>query len=290
MTASDGKSNGKPARSRTSWGVFPTDRYVHWQDPGDAKDMRDYIRMVSHTVLTEAEERKLTRALKRGGKARGAARGTLIRRNLRLVVKIASHYTNRGLSLGELISEGQLGLIRAVDKFDPDRGTRLTTYAVWWIKQTIRRAVENQASIVRVPNRAILEVLSGSDMGDRRVHAEAAMRMHIPLHGHGTHTRNGETKADVPLADRLDGNAEPVDKEALDTERSTRLDRAVEALASADERMPFIIKHRVGWNKEKTPWTLQRLADKFGVSRERIRQIEDAGMKLLREALDGVEI
>ena len=108
-----------------------------------------------HALLTAPEELALARAVRAGD---FGARQTMIERNLRLVVSLARHYTNRGLALPDLIEEGNLGLIHALEKFDPERGFRFTTYATWWIRQSIERAIMNQSRTIRLPAHVVKEL------------------------------------------------------------------------------------------------------------------------------------
>ncbi|MDA7917356.1 sigma-70 family RNA polymerase sigma factor, partial [Akkermansiaceae bacterium] len=111
--------------------------------------LRIYMREISKTdLLTPAEEIKLAARIKRGDKK---AREHMIKANLRLVVKIAQDYSNYGLPLQDLISEGNIGLMKAVERFDPEKGGKLSTYAAWWIKQSIKRALANQSKTIRLP-------------------------------------------------------------------------------------------------------------------------------------------
>src|SRR5436190_4815718 len=108
-----------------------------------------------HALLTPPEELRLSRAMREGD---FSARQTMIERNLRLVVSIARHYTHRGVALPDLIEEGNLGLIHALEKFDPERGFRFTTYATWWIRQSIERAIMNQSRTIRLPAHVVKEL------------------------------------------------------------------------------------------------------------------------------------
>src|SRR5690606_3519844 len=115
-----------------------------------------YLSEIGYSPLLTAEEEIYFSRLARKGDA--AARSRMIESNLRLVVKIARRYTNRGLALLDLVEEGNLGLIRAVEKFDPERGFRFSTYATWWIRQTIERAIMNQTRAIRVPSHVVKEL------------------------------------------------------------------------------------------------------------------------------------
>ena len=155
-------------------------------DERDDQGMRIYLREIGKVdLLTPAEEVKLARRIKKGDEK---ARQQMIRANLRLVVKIAGDYARLGLPLLDLISEGNMGLMKAVDRFDPKKGGKLSTYAAWWIKQGIRRALANQGKTIRLPShmvdklfrmRRMQETLS-HELGRVPTSLELAVRLDVP--------------------------------------------------------------------------------------------------------------
>jgi RNA polymerase nonessential primary-like sigma factor len=253
-----------------------------------------------HALLTAPEELALARAM-RGGDF--TARQTLIERNLRLVVSLARHYTNRGLALPDLIEEGNLGLIHALEKFDPERGFRFTTYATWWIRQSIERAVMNQSRTIRLPAHVVKELnvvlralrhlenhppASGRDatledvahLLDKQVdEIERLLRYHEqPL------------SLDAPL-DRDPGltvGEGVADESALSPElllHESALERSVaEWLGELPDRQRRVIERRYGLNGCAVA-TLDDLARELGVTRERVRQIQGEALDKLRGRL-----
>ncbi len=253
-----------------------------------------------HALLTASEELVLARAVRAGD---FTARQTMIERNLRLVVSLARHYTNRGLALPDLIEEGNLGLIHALEKFDPERGFRFTTYATWWIRQSIERAVMNQSRTIRLPAHVVKELnVVLRALRHLETHAPAGGRdatLEDVAHLLGKDVANVERllryheqplSLDAPL-DREAGLtvADSVaDESALSPElllHESALEHFVAAwLSELPERQRRVIERRYGLNGCAVA-TLDELARELGVTRERVRQIQGEALDKLRGRL-----
>lgn len=255
-------------------------------------------------LLTAEEETSLAYRIQRGEEE---ARQHMIRANLRLVVSIAKVYTDRGLALIDLIEEGNLGLLKAVEKFDPKHGCRFSTYATWWIKQSIKRALINTVSTVRIPSymvellgryRRMTEQLT-SELGRTPTFLEVATKLEVPEESHEILKTALITSAGSSRMVSLDGSA-PL-SEGLEDKNGRRpfdaIDRAAESehiskcLDRIGERGAKIIRMRYGLDGE-APMTLKEIGDRVRLSRERVRQIENEALQQLshfmtREALEG---
>ena len=257
-----------------------------------------YLREISQVpLLTPQEEIKLAAQIKRGSKK---AREQMITANLRLVVKIAHDFSKYGLPLLDLISEGNIGLMKAVERFDPEKGGKLSTYASWWIKQSIKRALSNQSKTIRLPVHMIdklakvrrISALLSEDLGRLPTNEELSEELGIPLKKLVLLKQYAmrPVSLDAPLGDD-DGThlGEVVqDEKAVDPsmtlENSNLHGELDELLDSLDEREAHIIDHRFGLNGKK-PLTLEEISRDFGVSRERIRQVQNIALAKMKKIL-----
>ena len=260
--------------------------------------LKVYLREISKTpLLTPEEEVKLARKIKRGDKE---ARAHMIKANLRLVVKIAQDYAGYGLPISDLISEGNIGLMKAVERFDPKKGGKLSTYAAWWIKQSIKRALANQSKTIRLPvhmvdkiarMRRIASMLAealGREPSDEEIAAELGLpRQKIAMLKQAAQR---QTSLDAPVGEgevKLQGDvvsdeSAPDPLEAL-TDKNLR-EQIGDLLGVLNERERKIIDDRFGLNGLK-PMLLEDVGREFGVSRERIRQLQNVALAKMRKAL-----
>lgn len=262
------------------------------------KGVQTYLADIGTTaLLTPNQEIELAKRIRKGD---SDARLTMIQANLRLVVKIALDYQNCGLALPDLISEGNLGLIKAVERFRPDKGAKLSTYAAWWIKQSIKRALANQGKIIRLPVHAIdklskmrrLESTLEEELGREPSLDEIAREAGIDR-GRISMLKCVSVRPaslDAPLTSDDDSTMADVvpDKNAatpLDSMSQSELIRILPSLLTClDSREKRIIEARFGLG-EAQPKTLEEVGEEFGVTRERIRQLQNLALIKLRRAL-----
>lgn len=260
--------------------------------------LRLYLREISKTeLLTPEEEVKLAARIKKGDKK---ARAHMIRANLRLVVKIAQDYSGYGLPLADLISEGNIGLMKAVERFDPNKGGKLSTYGSWWIKQSIKRALANQSKTIRLPVHMVdkiarmrrISAILAESLGREPTQAELAEELGIPRKKLALLERAAKRPTSLNAPVHEDDSAEFSDIigddravnpfEALDNKNMFgELDDLLDVL---DEREHRIIDARFGLDG-RTPMTLEEVGVEFGVTRERIRQLQNIALEKMRKAL-----
>lgn len=258
--------------------------------------IRLYLKDIKHLpLLTPEEEISLAEKIKKGDKA---ARHKMIQSNLRLVINIAKRYSHLGVSMLDLIEEGNLGLMKAVEKFNPKKGYRFSTYAAWWIRQYISRAIANQGKTVRVPvyiiellmrYKKITEHLTSNLNRKPRLN-EIAKRMHLPMKRvKQLHKMvSGVSSLNAPVGE--EGSTEFMDL-IEDEKMESALDglsnfltqqRIKDLLEKMSKREKKILNLRFGL-KDGVSHTLRDTAKHFGITRERVRQIESAAMKKMRE-------
>jgi len=251
-------------------------------------------------LLTRADEVRLGKRIKKGDRA---AREQMIRANLRLVVKIAHDYSGLGLPLLDLISEGNIGLMKGVERFDPNRGTKFSTYGAWWIKQAVRRALANQSKTIRLPvhlvdklakMRRIAMQLSdelGREPTDEELAKEicvtaqrVAQLRRISLRPASLNAMVGD-EADAELGDLIADETAVMPGRELESRNLIKELRSVLHVLDARERAILSLRFPLS---DETPPTLEQIGRKFKVTRERIRQIQNVALKKLRTALDAL--
>jgi RNA polymerase primary sigma factor len=268
-------------------------------DRESENSIKIYLREIGKVaLLTPQQEIQLAAKIKRGDKE---ARSLMIRANLRLVVKIAHDYANLGLPLLDLISEGNIGLMKAVERFDPKKGGKLSTYAAWWIKQSIKRALANQAKTIRLPvhlvdkisrMKRIMHKMSEALGRDPTDH-EVAERMQMPV-AKVAQLRSISVRPaslDAPIGEddatefsEIVGDENAASPFEMLRDKTLRQD-ITELLTELEEREAEILTMRFGLDGNK-PLTLEDVGRKFKVTRERVRQIQNIALTKLRRLME----
>ncbi len=273
-------------------------------EPEAGSTLQSYLRDIRRAPLLSVEEEQQTARLARAGDF--PARQRMIERNLRLVVSIAKHYLGRGLPMGDLIEEGNLGLMHATLKFEPERGFRFSTYASWWIRQSIERAIMHQARLIRLPvhvvrdlnqvlkARRVLESVGARvASGDRPVSDdEIAAHLGRPVREVSELLRLAEQPSSLDAPQAQDGTATVVDTVAdddgidplgltLSHEAALLLE---DGLAALNDREREVLAGRFGL-ADREPETLECLAERLGLTRERIRQIQQEALLKLKKRM-----
>jgi len=268
---------------------------------GDFRDgaLGAYLKEIGEIpLLTRADEQRLGKRIKKGDRA---AREQMIRANLRLVVKIAQDYAGLGLPLLDLISEGNIGLMKGVERFDPNRGTKFSTYGAWWIKQAVRRALANQSKTIRLPVHLVdklakmrrIAVQLFDELGREPTDEELAKEIgvtpqrvaqlrRISMRPTSLNAMVGD-EADAELGDLIADETAVMPGRDLESRNLLKELRSV--LHVLDERERAILSLRFPLSDE-TPPTLEQIGKRFKVTRERIRQIQNVALKKLRKALE----
>jgi RNA polymerase primary sigma factor len=270
----------------------------------DKDSLKLYLNEIGKTPLLKIEEEiKLAGRIRKGDQV---ARQHMISANLRLVVRIALDYRDFGLPLQDLISEGNIGLIKAVDRYDPSKGGKLSTYASWWIKQSIQRALANQSKTIRLPVHAVAKISQirktaralSEKLGHEVTDEELAAELHMPLEKliHLRSVAVHPASLDAPLGESADASllgdivrddAASSPSESLGNKNlSTDLANAVKSLG---EREAQIIRMRFGLDGNDE-MTLEEIGKKFNVTRERIRQLEQLSIKHMRSLMENRDV
>lgn len=260
--------------------------------------LETYLREINETALLNAQEEKdLARAIAKGDVR---ARDRMVRANLRLVVNIARGYTGKGLGLQDLIEEGNLGLLRAVEGFDPDVGTRFSTYASYWIKQSIKRSLINSAKTIRIPA-YMVELLSkwrratirlSDELRRNPTPEEVARLLGLPKRKLPIIKKAIQIYNSTPQTDQSDSGwslSEMVTDERTRNPADILLENDVlrhvkSMLGDLGDREASVLKMRFGLENTE-PHTLKEIGEKLGLTRERVRQIETEALKRLGEGL-----
>jgi len=273
------------------------------EGPNEFDPTQQYLKEIGASPLLNAEQEVYYARLSRDGDMK--ARNQMIQSNLRLVVKISRRYLNRGLSLLDLIEEGNLGLIRAVEKFDPERGFRFSTYATWWIRQNIERALMNQTRTIRLPIHVIKELNSylrkareiSQTLENEPTFEDIASALNVPTADVNKLMRLNEKilSLDTPMGEESEkplmealadlGTEDP----ATTLENDNLYAKLENCLQNLNEKQRSILAQRFGLHGHEES-TLEEVGKTVGLTRERVRQIQVEALKQLRETLESQQI
>ena len=307
------KSKGQPAAKRKAAGKASSGRKKAVKKAGSAPPVKTsasrgpvshdptrlYLNEIGASPLLTAEEEVMySREAQAGNET---SRKHMIESNLRLVVKIARRYMNRGLAFLDLIEEGNLGLIRAVEKFDPERGFRFSTYATWWIRQTIERGIMNQSRTIRLPIHVVKEIniylRAARALAQKLDHEpsaeEIASLLHKPIKDVermlGLNERIASTDSNImsdsskTLLETIpDDNAEDPTESMLEDDVHTNVE---DCLSKLNEKQREVVERRFGLHGHRVS-TLEEVGKEIGVTRERVRQIQMDALKKLKRILE----
>lgn len=293
VAADDSPSKARPSQSRKS-SDYDEDKLAKSLD---ATQM--YLNEIGFSPLLTAEEEVYF--ARRALKGDEASRKRMIESNLRLVVKISRRYVNRGLALLDLIEEGNLGLIRAVEKFDPERGFRFSTYATWWIRQTIERAIMNQTRTIRLPIHVVKELniylRAARELTQKLDHEpsaeEIARLVEKPVSDVERMMGLNErvTSVDAPIGSSSERSVVDTIPETQDTDpfkllQNSDMNSTLDAwLDDLNEKQREVLARRFGLRGHEV-CTLEQVGREIGLTRERVRQIQVEALRRLREILE----
>jgi RNA polymerase primary sigma factor len=295
VTPPTAKSTAQPMAEASS---------VDLSGEGERTPIHLYLREIGQIpLLTAPEEITLAKRIKRGDKK---AREDMIKANLRLVVKIARDYEGYGVPLLDLISEGNIGLMKAVERFDPSKGAKFSTYGAWWIKQAIRRALSNQSKTIRIPVHIIEKISElrritqklAEELGRDPSEDELADELNVDASRIRQYLRASQsaTSLDAPVnSDEEGGNRvadfvadERAQTPAQELEAQAQLDALRDLIEGLEAREAAILRRRFGLDGIEEQ-TLEEIGLDYGVTRERIRQIECVALRKLRKAMNKLE-
>src|SRR5712664_4234403 len=273
-------------------------RFNRSKEDWSQSSLEIYLREINKTpLLTADQEKQLAYKIETGDLE---ARDQMARANLRLVVNIARSYAGRGLSLHDLIEEGNLGLLRAVEGFDPSMNTRFSTYASYWIKQSIKRALVNTAKTIRIPA-YMVELLAKwrranaklqDELGRPPTHEEIAKSLNLPkkklsiikkaIRVYNSAPQTEQTETGWSLDEMvMDGHSKSPDLELVEADD---LKHVLDLLDKMPKREATVLRMRFGLDDEE-PKTLKEIGERLGLTRERVRQIESEALKKLHESM-----